>query len=92
MNFGYESLNKHNIHRLTCTIFFVLLGSTHNWPYLLGGYIVVVTVALLLHPALPESPAYCYIISMDETKGLKGKELHHILCPALVFSCDNTVQ
>ncbi|XP_071547980.1 solute carrier family 2, facilitated glucose transporter member 3-like isoform X3 [Panulirus ornatus] len=48
-----------------------ILGTACGWPYLIGGFIVVVTIALLLHPILPESPTYCYVISMDDTKGLK---------------------
>ncbi|XP_053647118.2 solute carrier family 2, facilitated glucose transporter member 5 isoform X2 [Cherax quadricarinatus] len=48
-----------------------VLGTEYGWPYLLGGYIISVCLAIFLHPFLPESPTYCYIISHDETRGHK---------------------
>ncbi|XP_045585050.2 solute carrier family 2, facilitated glucose transporter member 1 [Procambarus clarkii] len=47
------------------------LGTENGWPYLLGGYLVCVSIAVVLHPALPESPTYCYIILRDEVRGRK---------------------
>ncbi|XP_047491767.1 solute carrier family 2, facilitated glucose transporter member 3-like [Penaeus chinensis] len=46
-----------------------ILGTVDNWNYLLAAYAVFVAMALLLHPALPESPAYCYINARDEVRG-----------------------
>lgn len=50
-----------------------ITGTVDHWNYLLAAYVVFVALALLLHPALPESPAYCYIVARDEVKGHKGK-------------------
>lgn len=53
-----------------------ILGTNEYWPYLIGGFGVPVLVALVLHPLLPESPAYTFIILGDEEKGRKA--LHRL--------------
>ncbi|XP_068221448.1 solute carrier family 2, facilitated glucose transporter member 5-like [Palaemon carinicauda] len=53
-----------------------ILGTRECWPYLLGGFGVPVTIALLLQPLLPISPAYCYIVLEDEGRGKKA--LHQL--------------
>lgn len=50
-----------------------LSGTIDHWNYLLAAYAVFVAMALLLHPALPESPAFCYINAQDEVRGHRGK-------------------
>lgn len=46
-----------------------ILGTIDHWNYLLAAYAVFVAMALLIHPALPESPAFCYINAQDEVRG-----------------------
>ncbi|XP_063869011.1 solute carrier family 2, facilitated glucose transporter member 3-like isoform X1 [Scylla paramamosain] len=48
-----------------------ILGTENGWPFLLGAFIVLVVLAILAHPALPESPIYCYAMGQDEAKGLR---------------------
>lgn len=48
-----------------------ILGTQSSWPLLLGAFMVLVVVAILAHPALPESPIYCYAKEQDEAKGLR---------------------
>ncbi|KAK7075856.1 hypothetical protein SK128_005138 [Halocaridina rubra] len=49
-----------------------ILGTTESWQYLIGGYGLPVLAAILLHPTLPDSPAYCIIILGDEERGKKA--------------------
>ncbi|KAK3871692.1 hypothetical protein Pcinc_023179 [Petrolisthes cinctipes] len=58
----------------------ILLGTVETWPYLLGGFIMMVMVALMMHPLLPESPTYCFLVAHNQAKGraalqrLRGKD------------------
>lgn len=47
-------------------------GTENGWPFLLGAFMVLVVMAVLAHPALPESPIYCYAVAQDEARGLRG--------------------
>lgn len=47
-------------------------GTEYGWSFLLGAFAVLGAMAVLAHPALPESPAYCYVVAKDETRGLRG--------------------
>ncbi|MPC09483.1 Solute carrier family 2, facilitated glucose transporter member 3 [Portunus trituberculatus] len=46
-------------------------GTENGWPFLLGAFMVLVVVAILAHPALPESPIFYYTMEQDEVKGLR---------------------
>ncbi|XP_045123524.1 solute carrier family 2, facilitated glucose transporter member 5-like isoform X2 [Portunus trituberculatus] len=48
-----------------------ILGTENGWPFLLGAFMVLVVVAILAHPALPESPIFYYTMEQDEVKGLR---------------------
>ncbi|XP_042891108.1 solute carrier family 2, facilitated glucose transporter member 1-like [Penaeus japonicus] len=54
-----------------------ILGTVDHWNYLLAAYAILVAVALLLHPALPESPAYCFINARDEVRGRRELQRLH---------------
>ncbi|KAG0715900.1 Solute carrier family 2, facilitated glucose transporter member 3 [Chionoecetes opilio] len=48
-----------------------ILGTESGWPFLLGAFVVLVVMAVLAHPALPESPTYCYTVAQDGARGLR---------------------
>lgn len=52
-----------------------VLGTEESWPYLLGIYVVLVFIAALAFPFIPESPKYLFVIKNKQNLAVKGNNL-----------------